>query len=331
VTNNANISGDVTAGRQWTEIFLTALVTIGILYFMYMEYLQWSALDRNTYWKDGWNLTQNTARLLSAVFIILEYSNVSRAVVAHFAAMALLCNTAGVLFFLRGFDKVAWIIHALISIMHDMIPFLIVMFVILLMFALTFWVLHDAVDSANVCDSGMECVDQSFNKIGRSLETIFFAGFFGDFDRDVLEETYHEVFAKILLAVLLLITSVISLNALIAFMGNTFERVLEQKTAVLTRTKALIILEMYCQTSTKRRTQIEEENQWTYITVPKATLDMIDESTNQNHDLLKIQAEMTELKVELAKTKSEMITEFRFELHNTVEKIAMMLAKKESH
>eukprot|EP00555_Chaetoceros_dichaeta_P001322 CAMPEP_0198278180 /NCGR_PEP_ID=MMETSP1447-20131203/66243_1 /TAXON_ID=420782 /ORGANISM="Chaetoceros dichaeta, Strain CCMP1751" /LENGTH=1231 /DNA_ID=CAMNT_0043973249 /DNA_START=148 /DNA_END=3843 /DNA_ORIENTATION=+ len=331
VTNKAHISGDVTAGRQWTEIFLTALVTIGLLYFTYIEYLQYSVLDRDAYWKDGWNLTQNTARLLSAVFIILEYSNVSRAVVAHFAALSLLCNTAGILFFLRGFDKVGWIIHALISIMRDMIPFLLVMFVILLMFALTFWVLHD---TAYVCDSDMECVDQSFNNIGRSLETIFFAGVFGDFDRDVLEETYQEVSAKILLAVLLVITSVISLNALIAFMGNTFARVLCQKTAVLTRTKAQIILEMYCQMSTKKRKQIEEENQWTYIIVPKATLDTINKSTNQNHDLLKIQAEMTELKVELAKTKGELkaeiITEFRFELNNTVEKIAMMLAKKDS-
>jgi len=68
---------------------------------------------------------------------------------------------------------------------------------------------------------------------------------------------------------MLTITSIISMNALIAFMGNTFGRVLEEKTAVLTRLKAMFILEIYCQIGAARRKQMEEENSWTYIIVSK--------------------------------------------------------------
>jgi len=342
VTNKSKTGDNAAVGRQWTEYFLTVLVIAGLLYFVYLEFLQWSVLDKKAYWSDGWNTSQSIARLLTVVFIILEYSNVSRGVVAHFAAMALLCNTAGVLFFLRGFDKIAWIIHALFCIMEDMIPFLIVMLVILFMFALTFWILYDASAAVNVCDPGMDCDRRSFDNIGRAMETTFYAGIFADFDIDSMEETYSTEFAKILLAAMLTIMSLISMNALIAFMGNTFGRVLGEKTAVLTRIKALFILELYCHMGARERKQIEEENRWTYIMVPKATLGSVrgtvgtpkdqDLANATKYDLLKMRAEMAELKVELAKTKAELkadiVSEFRLELENTVQKIGAMLPKE---
>ena len=44
----------------------------------------------------------------------------------------------------------------ILCIIDDMIPFFIIMLVLFLMFALTFWTLYDASTAVNICDLGMD-------------------------------------------------------------------------------------------------------------------------------------------------------------------------------
>jgi len=182
VTNNNAVAGE----RQWTEYLLTFLVIVGIVCFTYFEFLIWSFEAKSLYCSDERNISQQITRLLTVFFVILEYSNVSRALVAHFAAMVMLCNMSMILFFLRGFDQIACIIHALFSIWQEMIPFLIAMFVILFMFALTYWILYGTGAAIDVCDDPdiTHCGSRNFDGIGRSLQTTIYAGIFEDFDLD---------------------------------------------------------------------------------------------------------------------------------------------------
>jgi len=212
--------------------------------------------------------------------------------------------------------------------MQDMILFLIVMFVVVLMFALTFWTLYNVEVVNDDADTSV-----TFETIGGALRTTLFAGIFTDFDLDSMDVAYSKEFAQVLLFVMLTITSVISLNALITFIGNTFERVLGEKNAVLYHMKALMILEIYCNMSRTDREKVELENKWTYINVSKSTLELMGNNTNntdnndfssnrhyQNHD--------TVTKQDLFKIKAELKAEMTIELNKAIDKIEALLTEK---
>merc|ERR1712024_44395 len=59
-----------------------------------------------------------------------------------------------------------------------------------------------------------------------------------------------------------------ALNALIAYSGDIFDRILEERTAVLIRIKAECILELYCLMPRSMRKGIEERYKWTYRLIP---------------------------------------------------------------
>ena len=102
--------------------------------------------------------------------------------------------------------------------------------------------------------------------------SLIFAVFYGDFDRKTLEETFSKGFSTILFWFLIYIIVVVSLNALIAFSGDIFERILADKKAVLTRIKAECIIDLYCIMLSKKREEIEANYKWTYRLVPIADI-----------------------------------------------------------
>merc|ERR1712038_1898209 len=62
--------------------------------------------------------------------------------------------------------------------------------------------------------------------------------------------------------------TIVALNALIAYSGDIFDRILEERTAVLIRIKAECILELYCLMPRSMREGIEERYKWTYRLIP---------------------------------------------------------------
>merc|ERR1712038_697713 len=62
--------------------------------------------------------------------------------------------------------------------------------------------------------------------------------------------------------------TIVALNALIAYSGDIFDRILEERTAVLIRIKAECILELYCLMPQRMREGIEERYKWTYRLIP---------------------------------------------------------------
>merc|ERR1712038_1934810 len=62
--------------------------------------------------------------------------------------------------------------------------------------------------------------------------------------------------------------TIVALNALIAYSGDIFDRILEERTAVLIRIKAECILELYCLMPQSMRKGIEERYKWTYRLIP---------------------------------------------------------------
>ena len=104
-------------------------------------------------------------------------------------------------------------------------PFLYVMVTLVITFALSFHALYEGkgVDSYDVESNGY--IPPAFDSIGAAIQTIIFAGIYGDFDRQFVDELYSSTNALILLHVMLFIILVISLNTLIAYISDIYEHI----------------------------------------------------------------------------------------------------------
>lgn len=110
-----------------------------------------------------------------------------------------------------------------------------------------------------------------------SIANTFYAGVLSYYELDdIVTGSSYSVTAVLLLTALLVAISVISLNALIALIGDAFDRVLAEKNAVLNSERAQIILDMYCMMKDNNRKEIEEKNKWTYRLIPVSVLETMD-------------------------------------------------------
>jgi hypothetical protein len=112
---------------------------------------------------------------------------------------------------------------------------------------------------------------------------------------------------------------IISHNALIAFIGERFDRVLDEKNAVLKKQKARVILDLYCLYGKKRRKEIENENKWTSLVIPAGDLSLEEEpstleknvSRATKEDMKEMKKEMKEVNVETKKEIMDMKKEMK--------------------
>jgi len=256
----------------WTKPILATFVVVHIIYFSFVEYTQIRVLGRY-YCKNGWNLRQCLALVLSFVSIVMEFTltptTTNNTIVAFVSALSLLLNWFGILFYFRLFEGSAWIVYTLLRMIQRLFPFLAVMFIIILAFTLTFRTLY----LQNTGVGAREDDESKAYSFGTGLEKIFFAGFFADIDEVLLEETYSRPLALSLTLFLLFNIAIVSLNALIAFISDIFDMMLDDRIAVLTRVKAECMMEMYCLMDEHRRTNIEIDNRWTYMLAPSADVD----------------------------------------------------------
>ena len=89
---------------------------------------------------------------------------------------------------------------------------------------------------------------------------MLFAAIFGDFNTGAFEETLNPILAIIIFFALIFFTTIICLNALIAFISDIFERILADRQAVLTCIKARCIVQLYPLLGTKKQEKIEKKN-----------------------------------------------------------------------
>merc|ERR1711935_186813 len=182
-----------------------------------------------------WNLVQWIAKALALATVVLRFFYREDIQANAFtSAASLFLSWFITAFYLRGFEETAWIVIALSSIAKSMKYFILVVAIIIFAFAL---VLRAIYDSGNNPD------DPAFGNIGTAFRTTLFAGMFGDFDLDILDQTFSKALAEVIMFVMLTVVLLISLNALIAFISDAFEKVLAQKQAVLYMYRAKMMME----------------------------------------------------------------------------------------
>ena len=75
---------------------------------------------------------------------------------------------------------------------------------------------------------------------------------------------------------LIIFVTIVALNALISLIADIFDRILEEKSAVLIRIKAECIVGLYCFMPEKMKKDIEKKYKWTYHLFPPGVSDDLD-------------------------------------------------------
>jgi hypothetical protein len=261
---------------EWRTAEISTLlfcaVAVGTASFSYIEIMQYKSLRRQYLFnilniRDVLSIVSTVAYLLSELF-----SSSSESFKHYIAALALFLNWIGLLYYFRAFERSAWIVYSLLFILKQLFAFLIIVTTIIISFTTTFRALYKGSTFAKTYD---DTSTNAFGNVISAFDTMIYAGLFGDYDESILGETYSYTISRLLLLFLLYTVPVVSLNAMIAFISDIFERILAEKEAVLTRIKAETMLQLFCTMSDSRRKKIEEANRWTYVLVPNSDVENV--------------------------------------------------------
>lgn len=257
--------------RKVTSMPLFFCVVVGMAALIFVEAMQYKSLGKQ-YFYNIWNVCDVLSVTTTGAYLLSELStSSSESFKAYMAAPALFLNWIGLLYYFRAFDRSAWIVYSLLFIFKKLSAFLLIVFTVILSFTTTFRALYKGSTPANNYDDK----SNAFGNIISGFDTMLYAGLFGDYDDTILGETYSFTIARLLLSFLLYTVTVVSLNAMIAFISDIFERILAEKDFFLTQIKAETMLQLYCTMSESRRKKIEEANRWTYVLVPNSEVENV--------------------------------------------------------
>jgi WD40 repeat protein len=225
-------------------IFLNTLFAI-------KEMMQSRLGNREIYWRSLWN----TIDISSIVCVYIYALNVLLpgfipSAKVPLAVITTLLLTAKVLAYLRGFGDTGWLISVLIANFRDVRGFLIILFVILVGFSVSFRALFGDSD------------DDAFGSLRRSLLSTFQLTLTSEYDATTISDAENQVLAVATFVLAVTVVLVVALNALISILADSYARV--QQNAVANRRKevAALIVEYMSLLTPRKRNEIEHKTKW---------------------------------------------------------------------
>jgi len=217
----------------------------------YLEYRQFTGNWAGYLLNDNWNYIDMGSIILSNIVYILYLARSTDAVLflASFFVLLLFMN---ILHFARGFKSTAVLTRILISIVSDMYWFVMLLLAIVFTFAVIFRMLL-----------GAEVED--FNTLEKAFLHTFTMSLVGELELSILDSGPFPRLNRMYYYLMVIIVMIVMLNALIAWMNNSFLRVQELSLAEIQRERVGLILEL----SEMLNLQDFEENiQWIHIAKP---------------------------------------------------------------
>lgn len=256
---------DISATIDFVRICLICSVSIGWIYFTYLEAKQAMYKDRGIfqYFSLSWNLQQILGLTSTFLFVLMELVRPMGDVAIVCGALSQLFGWVNLLYYMRGIEEVAWVVYALLRIIRSMTRFLSILFLVVFSFTLFFWSLE---------------LPGQFGRLDDVFLKTMLTSFFSEFDPDELINSRFKTFTLLFNLLVLLMIPLICLNAMIAFVSETFADILDDKLAVIAREKANVIMDLYCGMTESRRNDLEEKNVWTFKLELQSTLNKIDVS-----------------------------------------------------
>ena len=306
---------------------------------------------------DGWNIVDALA--LSLTMVCLGIACVpslgGREVsILHVVNSAVL--TIKFLGYLRGFENTGWLITVLLQNVRDMRGFMVILFVILAGFTVIFRTLfHTVKGNCDVILSNpggvnpdfaltSECQRGPFEQFALVAFGVFNMGIMGDFDTDHFDDSVSPWTSRVCFILLVVVVTVIALNALIALLGDSYSQIQENMVANRNFERAKVIVEYLSLLPKNYRDRIEKEVRFLYVLIPKHDLDSDghinkkdnewEGSINATKKLFETKFRLSEIQLEFLKSelKSEM-THLNTEIAGLKSdlKYVMSLLSSESH
>ncbi|KAL4705266.1 hypothetical protein ACJJTC_010285 [Scirpophaga incertulas] len=149
----------------------------------------------------------------------------------HLAVMIMLTTAPYFLFFCRGFKTVGpFVVMIYRMVMGDLLRFVCIYLVFVMGFSQAYYIIFLSFDNPNT----PEGVDDSMsNPMPSPMESIMamflmsltsFSDYYGAYER-----TDHEIEAKLLFVIYMIIVAILLVNMLIAMMGNTYQKIAETR------------------------------------------------------------------------------------------------------
>ena len=123
---------------------------------------------------------------------------------------------------------------------------------------------NDLIDADDFDDTAM-----GLTSFSQSLLTIFNMGLFGVYSVNGFHQTISEPLTTLVFCCFMVVVTVVSLNALIAILGDSFDRAQDMKLASRNRQRAELIVEYFDVMGVVKRKQTEQSTCWIYQLVPR--------------------------------------------------------------
>lgn len=251
------------------EKIMTIVMLVVNTLFAAKELRQSRCGRRLAYWASLWNCVDAISIILVYVYSIstivgggVGTGNVPLAVVTT------LLLTMKLLSYLRGFDSTGWLISVLVQNFSDVQGFMVVLLAILFGFTTSFRLLFGNVEGSctvNLDDNeGLSqiCDPNPFDSIGRSFLSTFELTILGTYDEGVLSASDYSFLAIVIFLVAVLCVLVVTLNALIAVLSDSYARVQENAIANRRKERAELVVEYLSILPTGQRRRIEQETKY---------------------------------------------------------------------
>ena len=205
---------------------------------------------RPGYFRSFWNSIDVLAVGLTYAYLLYQRTENGTNASVSLAVISTLVSTMKLLSYLRGFGQTGWLISVLGANFWDVRGFLVVLLTILIGFTVAFRLLFASTS------------EEAFGSIGRSFLSTFELTIVGSYEPDLLynsEENALAIFTFILAVTCCL---VVTLNALISLLSDSYARIMENATANRRRERAGLIVEYMSLLPPRQRRSIEKQTQW---------------------------------------------------------------------
>jgi len=260
----------VTTAGHVLSVILIASSAYNTLYELYQLKLQYK--KNGDVWEsllDPWSWLDWTYYTTVWVAAVLNLTNTNG--FRQLGAVNVVLSSIEVLFYMRGFKAIAFLISALKQSVADLGPFLVIVFALLLAFSAAFFSLYDKdADYEGVVSSGFGG-SYLYNGVDRYLFHNFLALLGIVFQSDAFLASISPGLEMFLYTLFIMVTLIVLLNLIISILSGTYAEVALTAKAEGLRERASIILEMSTYLSRRREEWLATQFKWVHLLAPMAT------------------------------------------------------------
>ena len=218
--------------------------------------------------------------------------------------------TVKFLSYLRGFGDTGWLISVLIANFNDVRGFLIILFSILMGFAVSFRSIY--------ADTG----DIAFSSLRRSFLSTFELTITGSYEPELLFSAKYSALAVVLFILAITCVLVVALNALISILADSFARVQEKAVANRRRELASLIVEYMMLLPPWKRHMIETKTKWFHTLLEvDADGDLLVKTSDWKGGLNALRRDIEQLSEENAVASQRSSQAIKNEIQNEIQKL----------